>query len=66
MRIKDMELLSDAELRKLSLQRSTITKTYTKDAILAQRILRERAGIWAGISREAPSYEVQLRREEGW
>ena len=66
MKVKEMELLTDAELRELSLKRSGRNRKYTKDALRAQAVLQARSGRWQWVSREAPSYEVQLKKEQGW
>lgn len=69
MKINDMKQLSDAELREISMQRTSKKKRggkYTKDALRAQSILQGRSGRWQGVAREAPNYEEQLRKEEGW
>lgn len=69
MKISDMKQLSDAELREISMQRVSKKKRggkYTQDALRAQSILRGRSGYWQYVPRKAPTYEEQLRKEEGW
>ena len=63
MTIRDIQKLSDEELRELSMQKGK-NGCATRDADLAQQVRQERSGYWPGVARRT-TQEATIARERG-
>jgi hypothetical protein len=63
MTIRELQKLSDEELREISLRKNS-KGCATADADRAQQVRRERANYWAGIPNRT-TYESTLNQERG-